>query len=283
MISELPIHIADILHKRADYVLLTDKDWWKREQKTWQDFFGKEIDVPLPPREMREIMYAAYGLKWPTVEPVYIPLIGYDDPKAFDPKATYPGWWLKPDHNFWQMVEEGQIGNESVQFGGYWAVYDVTTKPDVPLFGRGRQMYKADLLGNDPFGRLLAALRGSKTGLIAFSPFFDNMPKKSRFALSPDEIDKIVLPEILQRLGVDKSLWTIRLPKTIEYSLLTSRFQKKIPTLVPECAEWFADRDTSGKFLAGGNEYNRGIMGVYTGASNTHDELVGFRPIIIKK
>lgn len=174
------------------------------------------------------------------------------------------GWTKKPENWYWEQIKNGKISPDAPKLPGSWVLLDNTQKPN---YEDGKQMYK-----KDPFGPLLAKLRkDNKIQKIK------HIPEDSRFGISPDELRTIVLPEIANLMGVNKS--QVRLPKEIEFNVIGNfKHQKWGET---NTWEWLEDNFGGADRLIGGDSDDGGLTYVSHYWSGYHIDGIGFRPLVV--
>lgn len=178
--------------------------------------------------------------------------------------SNVKGWDRKPESWYWEQIKNGNVSQDAPKLPGVWVLVDKTTRPN---YKDGKQLHK-----NDPFSPLLARLR--KEGKIQT---IKDIPETSRFAISPDELAQVVLPEIARLLGVEFS--QVRLPKEIEFNVIGNFKHPEWGEV--NTGEWFNDRFGGGVRLLGGDSGHGGLSHVLCLWSGHRHGLIGFRPLVV--
>lgn len=175
-----------------------------------------------------------------------------------------PGWNRKPEQWYWDQVKNGKVDKDAPKLPGSWVLIDRTERPN---YKDGRQLHRDDLLAS-----ILRQLRIDKKILTK-----KYIPQDSRFGISLDELREVVLPEIAELLGVDKS--SVRLPKEIEFNVLGNL---KYPHFgQANTSEWLEDNFGDNSCLFGGNSGIGGLAAVHYRRSGDHSGFVAFRPLVV--
>lgn len=178
--------------------------------------------------------------------------------------SNIKGWDKKPENWYWEQIRNGKISQNAAKLPDSWILIDGTVRPD---YEDGKQLHE-----NDPLGTFLAKLRKDKK-----IEKIKGISGTSRFAISPDELTQVVLPEIAKILGVESA--QVRLPKEIEFNVI-GNFKH------PEWGEantweWFADVFEGGGRLFGGSSVNGGLTDVNGVWSGFHYDAIAFRPLVV--
>lgn len=178
--------------------------------------------------------------------------------------SNVKGWDRKPESWYWEQIKNGNVSQDAPKLPGVWVLVDKTIRPN---YKDGKQLHK-----NDPFGPLLAKLRAE--GKIQT---IKDIPETSRFAISPDELAQVVLPEIAKLLGLDKS--QVRLPREIEFNVIGNFKHPEWGEV--NTGEWLNDRSGGGIRLIGGDSDDGGLSHVDRDWSDNHIDGVAFRPLVV--
>lgn len=215
-------------------------------------------DISTPPDGLLELQekLSREGFSF---EPIHYPRKRLTRDSRFWDGKTRPQEW------FWQQIDEGRVSKSAANLSGKWALIESVQKPQ---YDYGRQMYYG---GKDPLGEALKGWR--KDGRIAIPSWARDVPANSRFAVSADETDALVVPHVTNLLGVKANL--VGPPREIEFNVAGNLNH-------PEWGqtntwEWFADQFELGSRLVGGDSALSGLAHVNAlGSGRRHDDL-GFR------
>jgi len=241
----------------------------EREHEALRAFFGKEVPVLTPPSELFETLKVAEVEGFGKIlKPVYFPAV------KFEQADEYPGWKVKPEEWFWDEIKEGFLKKSAVRLGGYWGLFDESRRPN---YNGGRQMFP-----EDPLAPVLAKAR--KEGRIAVPDLLNYVPEGSRFAVSSDEKDQTVFPQLAKILRLTKSVAIVRRPTEMEFNFAGNL---RYPHL-GEANTWEQLNDKWGGsfWLTGGNSEMGGLADVhydctYDGCSNVRQDIDAFRPLVV--
>lgn len=224
-------------------------------------------ETPLP-QEVLRILKRAKKVGFSTLEPYRfsgVTLTRYTDVE---------GWDKKPNEWYWNRIFDREIAPDYVKLPDYvkqlpdcWVLIDKTEKP---YYEHGKQLYK-----NDPFASLLKGLR--KEGKIKVPTEYKHIPVTSRFGISPDELDKFVLPKIAEKLGIDSSF--VRLPREIEFNIIGNFKHPEWGKTNTE--EWLNDSFEWGFRLVGGSSLGGGLSHVGCDGYFSRYVQIGFRPLVV--
>ncbi|MDO8657282.1 MAG: hypothetical protein Q7K55_00975 [Candidatus Levybacteria bacterium] len=237
------------------------------EREALSKFFGKDILIPEPPDRIFKILERFYSSGIRGLEPHYWP------GQTFKKKDQFPGWNIRPKEWFWQRLKEGSVEENAATIEEGWYIIDHRPKPD---YDEGLQLYKDDYLAPT-----IQSLRNK--GLIQT---YRSVPEASRFAISPIQIERLVLPAFAQSPELEDVMTgnEIRNKKYIEFNIWGNIFHPKWGQT--NTWEWFADKVFGGSYrLIGGNSEFGGFTRVDCSWSDDHSGHAGFSPIMgpIKK
>lgn len=212
----------------------------KNEEKKISDCLGQRVSLFQPNISNEEIeKFKKFGF-----DLHFLPFLELNEEKKF------LGWLEPPKSNFYQLIKKGKLSVNSSNLLGKWILIDGRDKPaciypwlakdDVfvflmKLFGVNaynlvkkfdKQQYQNDFL--------LELLKKNKFN--------------SRYAVSWQEINEIIKPEVAKLLSVNQE--KIRLPSFVEWNFLGNIFYPQWGKTATW--EWFNDRLKTGECLAGG-------------------------------
>lgn len=223
------------------------------------------------PQEVLNILHRAEKAGIKSLEPYHLSGI------TLTKDSDVEGWIEKPGDFYWNQILKGNISQDAATLPDSWVLVDGTQKP---YRKNGKQMYK-----NDPFRSLLKKLRkDKKIGIMR------GIPNASRFGISRDNLNQVVLPEIAKLLEIPES-WA-RLLKLIEFNIIGNL--KHPEWGETDTYEWFNDtlKNDKPKFydnslIGGSSIFANSIAGSeYLGSvgfymSSSPDKDLGFRPLIV--
>lgn len=222
----------------------------------------EQLVVPTPPQELIDTVTRAKELGVTVFDAVFLTA------KELSQDTEFAGWNVKPGDWYWNQIKRGTIAKDAARLPGAWVLVDRTPKPN---YDGGKQLYE-----DDPFGPLLKGLR--EEGRIQVPSGYEHVPATSRFAISADELEQAVFPEIAKFLGVE-GIAEVRKPKGIEFNVLGNlRYPQLGET---DTWEWFDDKFGGDRRLVGGDSDVGGLASVDRFWSGYHYDFVGFRPLIV--
>lgn len=175
--------------------------------------------------------------------------------------------WTKLSQWFYDRVGEGKIKSyenlSPTQLPGRWVLYDATVSAD---YTDGTQVFV-----NDPLAPIITDLREKK--LIGKH---DSTPMGSRFAITPDEWDGVVLTYVASKLGVTRG--QMRLERAIEFNAIGNLYDANRGKF--NAWEWFQDVFGDSYRLYGGLRDYGGLADV---SYYWHDNRCGYiaaRPLV---
>ena len=256
--------IAESLNARRDgrfeRVFPTIEQLVAQEKETWRGFLGKEINIPEPPQSLFEVCAMATEQGITSFEAHFLPRV------QLRKGSKFPGWKVKPEEWYWEKIKEGKIAKDAAKLPGNWVLVDSTPKP---TYNGGRQLYV-----NDGFGQILANLRDE--GKIEVPQDYKDVPRTSRFAVTPKEREAHFYPALAQTLEVETS--QVRVTREIEFNVIGNLHH-------PEWGEtntweWFEDHFGGDGRLCGGRSGGGGLAYARYDWSDGRDSSIGFRPLV---
>lgn len=211
---------------------------------------GFDINPPRPHKDLRETLLIASDLGWPYAGN-FVPSI-----KGFDLRRLN----VPPEEWYFQQRESGTI--KTTAKGGYWVAIDLTPRPN---YGSGIQLYP-----NDHLGSILVRLRDEKKIDVSG---YEHVPVISRFALSFEEVEQAVPPEVARYLRVNKR--KTRVPFEEEFNILGNIFYPHFGQA--STSEWLMNSFGDGHRLRGGHSGSGGLGYVSRWGSDDRGGHLGFR------
>jgi len=239
----------------------------EREHEALRAFFGKEVRVFTPPSELFETLKVAEVEGFGKIlEPIYFPAV------KFKQADKYPGWKVKPGEWYWDEVRDGNLKKNAAKLEGYWGLFDESRRPN---YDGGRQMF-----AGDPLAPMLSQAR--KEGRIIVSVFQESVPEGSRFAVTSDEKEQIVFPQLAKILRLTESVAIVRGPTEMEFNFAGNL---RYPYLgEADTSEQLDDRHIGWRLLGGCSEMG-GLAYVYSNWRNwgfdDRWDTVAFRPLVV--
>ncbi|MDP3731085.1 MAG: hypothetical protein Q8R34_01150 [bacterium] len=221
--------------------------------------FKKRIVVdPLPP-EFTDDNLAL----WETFNfrPVFLPR---EDVGANRPLKN----WTKPEKWFYERVGDGKIKPiypdlPPTLLRGCWHLADFTVGAD---YTDGSQVFV-----NDPLAPIIADLRSKK--LVGK---YNNTPNGSRFSITPNEWQDVVLAHVASKLGVTRA--QMRLERVVDFNAIGNLYDPNRGKF--NCWEWFEDFFGDSNRLYGGGRDGGGLADVsYDWSGHRRDGIAG-RPLV---
>jgi hypothetical protein len=203
--------------------------------------FKKRIIVdPLPPEFTEEnlVHWATFNFR-----PVFLPR---EDIGASRPLKN----WIKPERWFYERVGNGKIRPihpdlPPTLLSGCWCLADFTVSAD---YTDGSQVFV-----DDPLVPIIADLRQKK--LVGRH---SNTPDGSRFSVTPDEWQDIVLAHVASKLGVTRA--QTRLERAVDSNAIGNLYDPNRGKF--NAWEWFEDPFGDSDRLFGGGRGSGGLAGV---------------------
>lgn len=221
--------------------------------------FKKRIIVdPLPPEFTDENL-----AHWATFNyyPIYAPR---EDIGANRPLKN----WTKPERWFYDRVGDGKIKPihsdlPSTLLRGCWHLADFTVSAD---YTDGSQVFV-----NDPLAPIIADLRSKK--LVGKH---NNTPDGSRFSVTPDEWQDVVLAHVASKLGVTRA--QMRLERAIEFNAIGNLYDSNRGKF--NVWEWFQDSFEDSRRLCGGHRDRGGLAVVSCDWRVDRISSIAARPLV---
>ncbi len=230
----------------------------KMERKLSTVFKKRIIIDPLTPEFTEENLahWATFNFK-----PVFLPR---EDIGANRPLKN----WTKPARWFYERVGDGKIKPiypdlPPTLLRGCWCLVDFTVSAD---YTDGSQVFV-----NDPLAPIIADLRQKK--LVGRH---SNTPDGSRFSITPDEWQDVVLAHVASKLGVTRA--QMRLERTIEFNAIGNLYDSNRGKF--NAWEWFEDRFGVSGRLCGGGRDGGGLAGVVYDWRVFRGRDVAARPLV---
>lgn len=187
-------------------------------------FFGVEKPVSPVPHLLPSILrrFREMGLE---AEAVYLPAASLGE------SDSYPGWRSRIGQQYYDWLKVGQISKASPELPGGWIVLETFRRPDYAAIkklkdnhGGAADTYRPE---SDQLGAIIRD--GRFEGKIAIkdnsgAQIVPYLPEDSRFAVSSDQQDDYVFPELANTIGIEGL--NLRRPTMAEISYLgnLSRF-----------------------------------------------------------
>ena len=199
-------------------------------------FFGNVELVPLPP-EFTEVNLA----KWSefNLKPVFLP------DEEIGPDRRLKGW-TKPEHWFYDQIRENKLASDSATLHQGWYLADFTPGVD---YTDGTQVFP-----DDPLAPIIVRLRQEKK-----VGQHDNTPPGSRFSITHDEWQTVVLPAIANHLGFNPG--QVRLERAVEFNAIGNLYAPNRGKF--NMWEWFHDHFEGSYRLSGGLLRYGGLAGIF--------------------
>jgi hypothetical protein len=189
--------------------------------------------------------------------------------------ANLPNGWAKPEAWLYDQIRKGKLPETTTDLPGTTVLMEGVQKPNVRSLGTSyyedpirdfhqhlyavvaqhgisvdetleEQKRRALFTRGDPLARWLAAWRASKD-----IPTIAGVPNDSRFGLSAEEIDHLVLPQVARMLNVKPD--QVRLPRAIEFVYTGNTLHPEWG--ITDSSEWFADQFEQYSRLTGGGHH----------------------------
>lgn len=220
--------------------------------------FSKRIVVdPLPPEftDKNLALWATFNFR-----PVFLPRedIGLNRPLKN---------WTKLEQWFYDRVGDGKIKPIHLDLPptllrGCWHLADFTISAD---YTDGSQVFV-----NDPLAPIIADLRIKK--LVGRH----NTPDGSRFSITPDEWQDVVLAHVASKLGVTRA--QTRLERAIDHNAIGNLYDANRGKF--NAWEWFEDPSDDSFRLFGGDRDGGGLAGVCHGWRGYRGGPFAARPLV---
>ncbi|MEK7138818.1 MAG: hypothetical protein AAB799_01420 [Patescibacteria group bacterium] len=203
--------------------------------------FKKRIIVdPIPPEFTDEnlALWAVFNMK-----PIFLPGEDIDTNRPLKK-------WTKLEQFFYENVLNGKVKPihpdlPPTLLRGCWCLADFTVSAD---YTDGSQVFV-----NDPLLPIIADLRQKK--LVGRH---NNTPDGSRFSITPDEWQDVVLAHVASKLGVTRA--QMRLERAIEFNAIGNLYDPNRGKF--NAWEWFEDHFEDSSRLYGGYRGDGGLASV---------------------
>jgi hypothetical protein len=229
-----------------------------------------ELKEAKPPDRVLEVLETARKRYGDMYEPIAVPTLTLRE------TTGYPQGWIAVDKWFLEMLQKGKILPENAAtISQAWLLWDKTARPN---YDEGQQLYGIYGNSNDPLSHELTKLR--KQGAIEIPSHTRYIPKRSRFGISADELDRVILPLHAKNLGLrsDLSEQVIVPP----YGLFNFIGNTRHPELGRvNTWEWMDETFEDRVRLVGGRSDCGGLARVNYLASDDRYGSLGFRPLVV--
>ncbi len=153
--------------------------------------------------------------------------------------------WTKLQKWFYDRVKDGKVQPiypdlPATLLRGCWCLVDFTVSAD---YTDGSQVFV-----EDPLAAIIADLREKK--LVGQ---YDNTPLGSRFAITPNEWQDVVLAHVASKLGVTRA--QVRLERAVDFNAIGNLYDPNRGKF--NCWEWFEDTFGDSGRLCGGSRGQR--------------------------
>jgi len=249
-----------IVEKRVE--ILTSSQLIEKTREELHRKFAVEISVSEPPALLLETHKVAEDEGFGFFEPLYLPRGEYRE------DSVYPPDWIKPESWYWEQIKTGMISTDAAIFAGTWILFDRSKRPD---YKGGKQVFEDDRR----LGDILANLR--QEGRIDVPGFVKHTPESSRFAISPNEQDHAVFPELAKALRLQAQVIAgeaiIRTPKAMEFNLVGNLHYPYLG----QANTWECYSDE----FEGGNRLGGSFADITCHGYNSRYDDITFRPLVI--
>ena len=221
--------------------------------------FGKRIIIDPPPPEFTDENLAHWG-KF-NMKPVFLPQENISEGRVLK-------GWTKSEKWFYDRVGDGKIKPIHPELPptllrSCWHLADFTVSAD---YTDGSQVFV-----DDPLSMIITNLREKK--LVGKH---GNTPMGSRFAITPDEWQDVVLSHVASKLGVTRA--QMRLERAIEFNAIGNLYDSNRGKF--NAWEWFEDRFEDSSRLCGGNRGSGGLAVVRCRWHDDRNGLIAARPLV---
>lgn len=229
-------------------------------------FFG--IEVPKPGDWLFEAAAKVRQAMLFSAEPFYLPRIQLAEGLSF------PGLKSPLDPWLYDQIRAKRVDADADLLPGEWILFDVTRRPN---YNNGTQMYP----DRPRFKELLADLRDKgEDGGILVPDSYKHVPKDSRFAISPDEIDgskAVVVKAVAGVLALQAE--QISTPAYAAFNYIGNLAHPELGGV--NTSEWLRNKFGLGRRLFGGYSDFGGLSDVSLWFSDGRDGGFGFRLQVI--
>lgn len=223
--------------------------------------FARDFEVPEPSQDLFETLrnFAERGIRG-FDEVYYQPgLLLAENDRLWKGRGI-----VKPERYFWQQIENGNFPQEAAMLEEGWHIGDRRGKP---RYNNGQQRYGED----DYMEPLMVYLRASNR-----IQKYSWVPGYSRFGVSPQEIEEIILPEFALRSGA-KGI--VRNRRYIEFNVRGNIAHPEYGQT--NSWEWFGDPASQGAYRLFGGYSGHGGLAFVHGDSVGHRYVnAGFSPVV---
>ncbi len=227
------------------------------ESAALKRFFGKEIQVPQPPTKLFETRDVLERNRLTRFEAHYLP------EEELTVKDKLPGWQVKPEKWYWDQIKSGSVARDAATLKAGWYLVDGRGKPQ---YNDGQQRYDDDAW----LQATIHDLRGS--GKVKSLNY---VASDSRFGVSADEVEGVILPEVAKLLPAGVS---IRMPREIEFNVLGNIHHPEWGNT--NTWEWMNDHFERGRRLFGGDSGVGGLASVYCDSSDYRNGSIAVRSLV---
>lgn len=177
--------------------------------------------------------------------------------------------WVKPNDWFYRMVAEDKIkpyeNLAPTLLRRGWYLADFTVGAD---YADGTQVFV-----NDPWASLITRLR--QEGKVGK---YDQTPLGSRFVITHQEWEEVLIPEMTEEPELKKAAAIIRLERAIEANAIGNLYDRNRGRF--NMWEWFADRFGDSYRLFGGSRDRGGLAGAHYDWSAFRNGYIAGRPLV---
>ena len=218
-------------------------------------FFGRHVQVdPVPPSWTPEFLenVAKYNMY-----PVYFPkLVLAEDLKLEG--------YVMPNNWLYKQIRKGKVSIDAITLKRRWCLADFSIGVD---YTDGSQVFP-----NDPWAPIIERLRRD----LKVVGKYDNTPWGSRFVITPQEWDDIVLAHIASALQVTRA--QTRLERAGEFNFIGNVYDSNRARF--SMWEWFEDVFEASGRLCGGSRGLGGLAVVGYGSAGSRGDGLAGRPLV---
>lgn len=236
-------------------LLLHKEQLVRTETEALEGFFGRDIAVSEPPIELFQTQEKMTQLDITGFEPHFLPQVSLTE------EDQLPGWKVRPKSWFWQKIKENKISEDAATLKEGWYLVDGRTKPN--NYGIGQQRYR-----NDYMEAIMQNLR-EKDRIYRYTP------EISRFGVAPDEIEKVILPELARIIDTKGE---VENNTYMKFNVWGNMFHPEWGET--DTWEWFADKFGEYQRLYGGDADGGGLAIVDHNWSGNRSEAIAFNLVV---